>query len=76
MKDLKTNPGVRVYSKAELASLYTPSLSPNSSRQTLIRWINRNKQLKKRLDAIGYDKRRHFFLSREVELIYKYLGMP
>lgn len=76
MEDLRTEPRVRVYSKVELAMLYNPGLSPDSSRRTLIRWITRNKKLLQELQQAGYEKRRHFFLSYEVEIIYKYLGMP
>jgi hypothetical protein len=76
MEENKTSCPVRVYSKSELAGMYNPGLAPGSALRTLLRWINRNKQLAKALKEIGYQKTRHFFLSREVDLIFEYLGTP
>ncbi|WP_455590665.1 DUF4248 domain-containing protein [Bacteroides sp.] len=35
-----------------------------------------NGPLMKELEAIGYNKFRHCFTPREIELIFKYMGEP
>jgi hypothetical protein len=67
---------IRFYGKSELAALYIPNCDPESAKRSLIRWINRNTELTQKLKEIGYDKKRHFFFSKEVELIFHYLGRP
>ena len=67
---------VRTYGKSELAQLYNPVAQPKAAVATLNRWIEKNSGLSKALTAIGYDKMRHTFFSREVALIFEYLGEP
>lgn len=67
---------IRVYTKVELALLYNPTQSMMVAINTLSRWIRMNAPLMKELDAIGYNKFRHCFMPREIELIFKYMGEP
>ena len=67
---------IRVYTKAELAMLYNPSQCITVSLNTLSRWIRTNHLLMQELTAVGYNKFRHSFTPREVELIFKDLGEP
>ncbi|WP_455591762.1 DUF4248 domain-containing protein [Bacteroides sp.] len=67
---------IRVYTKAELAMLYNPASCIMVALNTLSRWIRMNGPLMKELEAIGYNKFRHSFTPREVELIFKYIGEP
>ena len=67
---------IRTYGKAELALLYQPCNSPQSAVKTLIRWINGCPLLKKELESMRYNPRRHTFLKAEVEAIVKHLGEP
>jgi|WetSurMetagenome_2_1015567.scaffolds.fasta_scaffold04537_6 hypothetical protein len=67
---------VRTFGKSELALLYSPDSQPKVAVATLNRWIRRNKELAKALAAIGYNNNRHTFFSREVALIFKYIGEP
>ncbi len=73
--DLEDCP-VRTYGKSELAMKYCPDAEPASAVRTLMRWIKRNKELSTDLNEIGYYPLRRTFLSREVELIFNYLGKP
>ncbi|WP_455672379.1 DUF4248 domain-containing protein [Phocaeicola sp.] len=67
---------LRPYYKAELAELYTPGRLPENALKTLYRWMKRNADLCRELEAIHYNKHRHCFLKPEVEIIVKYLGEP
>ncbi|WP_321332298.1 DUF4248 domain-containing protein [uncultured Bacteroides sp.] len=67
---------LRAYPKAELALLYSPGLCVTPALQKLYRWIRKNEELTAALREVGYDKYRHTFLRREVELIVKFLGIP
>lgn len=66
----------RAYTKAELAQLYSPDLSPELALQKLYRWMRKNTELTQALAEAGYDKYRHSFLKREVKLIVHYMGEP
>ena len=67
----------RTYTKLELASMYCPGrASSHATLMTFYRWINANKELCSELESIGYNRNRHSFLKREVEVIVKYLGEP
>ncbi|WP_334167718.1 DUF4248 domain-containing protein [Phocaeicola paurosaccharolyticus] len=67
----------KTYTKLELASFYCPGrASSHSTLMTFYRWINANEELCKELQMIGYNRNRHSFLKREVEVIVKYLGEP
>lgn len=67
---------IRSYTKVELALLYSPGREPASALQNLYRWIRKCTPLRLELQAFGYDKYRHSFLKREVEIIQKHLGEP
>lgn len=67
---------IRSYTKAELAQLYSPGREPAAALQNLYRWMRKCTPLSNELQQIGYDKYRHSFLKREVEVIHKYLGDP
>lgn len=67
---------IRSYTKAELSQLYSPGREPDSALQNLYRWIRKCKALSNELQQAGYDKHRHSFLKREVEIIHKHLGDP
>jgi hypothetical protein len=67
---------MKSYTKIELALLYNPYLSDAAALLHLRRWIDGQPQLRTELEQIGYNRRRHSFTPREVELIFKYLGEP
>lgn len=67
---------IRSYTKMELALLYSPGREPDSALQNLYRWIRKCAPLQLELQEHGYDKYRHSFLKREVEIIRKHLGDP
>lgn len=67
---------IRMYLKADLAQLYCPNHSPILALQNLKRWMRKCTPLMAELAAAGYDKRRHWFLKKEVHIIWKYLGDP
>ena len=67
---------VRLYPKAELALLYCPHASQDSALKTLYRWINGCPMLRRELNEMRYNPRRHTFLKHEVEAIVKHLGEP
>ena len=63
---------VRPYSKSELARAYAPDIAPTSALNRLAQWIKLNKPLNEALR----EARQHVFTSRQVELIFHYLGRP
>ena len=67
---------LRAYAKVDLAMLYAPGLCASPAMQRLYRWIRKNQELTNELQRIGYNKHRHVFLKREVELIARFLGEP
>ena len=67
---------IRSYSKQELAMLYFPDSDPRTAACHLMRWINRNKQLRKELTATGYYPHSKYFTTRQVCIILDYLGEP
>lgn len=67
---------LQTYPKAELAMLYSPHSGPDTAVQNLYRWMKRNQALMNELNEMGYNKYRHCFLRKEVEVIVKYLGEP
>ncbi len=67
---------VRPYSKSELARAYAPDIAPTSALNRLAQWIKLNKPLNEALRETGYYARQHVFTSRQVELIFHYLGRP
>ncbi len=67
---------IRSYTKIELALLYCPGREPATALQGLYRWMRKCSPLGIELQQHGYDKYRHSFLKREVEIIRKHLGDP
>ena len=67
---------VRSYTKTELAQLYSPGREPAAALQNLYRWMRKCTDLSEELRKSGYDKYRHSFLKREVEIIHNHLGDP
>ena len=67
---------VRPYSKCELARAYAPDIAPTSALNRLAQWIRLNRPLSEALRETGYYARQHVFTSRQVELIFHYLGRP
>lgn len=68
---------IRSYGKTELAMLYLPnSTSEDSARRTMLRWIYRNEELKRKLYDSGYDNMQRRFYPNQVKLIVAYLGEP
>ena len=67
---------IRPYAKAELASLYSPHVAPDSAMKTLKRWIKGCPMLVEELRSLKYNARRHSFLKPEVEAIVRHLGEP
>lgn len=66
----------RMYSKVDLAQLYCPHLSTNRSLQNFYRWMHMCPLLIAELQESGYNKYRHHYLRKEVEIIRKHLGDP
>lgn len=67
---------VRPYSKSELAQAYAPDIAPTSALNRLAQWIKLNRPLSEALHETGYYARQHVFTSKQVELIFHYLGRP
>jgi len=69
---------IKSYSKAELAHLYAPELSPKGAHNRLGRWINGDQQLLKALSQVGYfrHQQNHYFTKQEVEILVEFLGEP
>ena len=64
------------YSKRELAMAYAPEISPTSAVNRLKLWIRHNGELYEALLKTGYRDRQRLFSSRQVELIFEFLGKP
>ena len=56
---------IRSYGRMELASLYSPDLTGMSAYRKLMRWIDRCKDLRQQLDALGYQPGRRTFTPLE-----------
>lgn len=67
---------VHPYSKRELAMAYAPEISPTSAVNRLKLWIHHHTELYEALLKSGYQDRQRLFNSRQVELIFHYLGKP
>ena len=65
--------------KFQLAMLYfpdTPLEHSDSAVRHLMRWINQTRGLVEALEATGYRKYNQCFSSRQVRIIYDYIGEP
>ena len=67
---------IRPYYKSELAEAYAPFLSPGSALNRLAHWIEHNAQLSEALAQTGYRRTQRVFTSRQLALIFEYLGEP
>ena len=67
---------LHAYRKSELARMYCPDLNKASATRNLRRWIGNCQELCDKLNELGFDKNRKFYLRREVQLIVEYLGLP
>lgn len=67
---------IRPYYKGELAQAYAPNLSPGSAVNRLTSWIKLNASLSEALAQTGYNPRQRLFTSKQVALIFEYLGEP
>jgi hypothetical protein len=70
------NMKVRPYYKSELAEAYAPSLTTHSALNRLALWIDTNAPLSEALSQTGYRRTQRIFTSRQVALIFEYLGEP
>ena len=67
---------IRPYYKSELAEAYAPYLAPGSALNRLAHWIDTNTPLSEALAQTGYRRNQRLFTSRQVALIFEYLGEP
>lgn len=71
---MKTN--IRPYYKSELAQAYAPDITTNAALNRLALWIKTCVPLSEALRQSGYNNRQRIFTSRQVALIFEYLGEP
>lgn len=64
---------IRPYSKSELAQAYVTS---QAALNRLAAWIRLNRPLTEALRQTGYYTKQRLFTSRQVALIFEYLGEP
>lgn len=77
MKESDIRPApVRTYGKRELAMAYAPDISPESAVNRLNQWLHYDPRLYEALVQAGYRPRGRFFTSRQVEVIFRFLGPP
>lgn len=67
---------IRPYYKRELAEAYAPGIAPTSALNRLSKWLNLNKDLHDELANAGYRNTQKIFTSRQVGIIFLYLGRP
>ena len=67
---------IRPYYKNELAQAYAPHICQGAALNRLSTWIKTNKQLSEALRQTEYRSTQHMFTSRQVALIFEYLGEP
>ncbi len=64
-------------SKKELSLLYAPSLTPESAKNRLCRWLHYNSALMHELvTTTDYREQQRLLTSRQVQIIVKHLGEP
>ena len=73
---LKMEYRIRPYYKSELAQAYAPDICPGAALNRLATWIKTNKQLTEALKETNYRVNQQLFTSRQVALIFEYLGEP
>ena len=67
---------IRPYSKSELAQAYAPEITSQAALNRLAAWIRLNRPLTEALRQTGYYTKQRLFTSRQVALIFEYLGEP
>ena len=67
---------IRPYSKSELAQAYAPGITSQAALNRLAAWIRLNRPLTEALRQTGYYTKQRLFTSRQVALIFEYLGEP
>ena len=67
---------IRPYSKGELAQAYAPDITTGAALNRLAQWIRLNASLSRALEEAGYRPNQRLFTSRQVALIFEYLGPP
>ena len=63
-------------SKKQLALAYAPELSESGAYKRLHQWLHFNKQLMSDLYAANYQDSQRVFTSKQVQIIFEYLGYP
>ena len=67
---------IRPYYKSELAQAYAPDICPGAALNRLARWIRTNTKLSEALAQPNSRVTQRMFTSRQVALIFEYLGEP
>ena len=67
---------VRPYSKSELAVVYAPEIGYHSALNRFSHWIRTNIALYTELQKTGYKNSQQILTSRQVALVFEYLGEP
>ena len=67
---------IRPYNKSELAQAYAPEISPQSALNRLALWIKINAPLSEALQQTGYQPKQRVLTSRQVAIIFQFLGKP
>ena len=62
--------------KSELAQAYAPDITLKVALNRLALWIKTNTQLTEALKQTSYRSTQQIFTSRQVALIFEYLGEP
>ena len=67
---------IRPYYKSELAQAYAPHICQGAALNRLATWIKTNKQLSEALRQTDYRITQRMYTSKQVALIFEYLGEP
>ncbi|MBR5541761.1 MAG: DUF4248 domain-containing protein [Bacteroides sp.] len=67
---------IRPYYKLELAQAYAPDITPGAALNRLANWIKTNRQLTEELRKTDYRTNQRMYTSKQVALIFEYLGEP
>ena len=67
---------IRPYYKSELAQAYAPDICQGAALNRLALWIKTNSRLTEALRETDYRVTQRMFTSRQVALIFEYLGEP
>lgn len=67
---------IRPYTKSELAMAYAPEITYRSALNRFAHWIRTNSRLCAELQKTGYKNSQQILTSRQVALVFEYLGEP